>query len=180
MLNLCSNPVSSVPFILVRRSLVLRRPIFPLCERHRQRLRQSLVKWLFPLALGTHFCSPKLEGKPHLRFTCFSPGHVENAATPFSRLTQYVHMGAAAYIDEQSTSDEAVTRWRPIRNSQNGFFMFWSTAVVCHQLRTHEHVSRGIRRLIVQQFSVVVVLLTFARTFLVDIQFSEGDVGNSK
>ena len=33
-----------------------------LCEWDPQRLRQRLVKWLFPLALGTHFCSPELDG----------------------------------------------------------------------------------------------------------------------
>ena len=78
------GPISSVPFDLVRRSLVLRLPIVLLCERHRQRLRQRPAEWLSPLALGTRVCSSKLEGKPHLRFTCFSPGHVENADTVFT------------------------------------------------------------------------------------------------
>ena len=59
-----------------------------------------MVEWLNPLALGTHFCSPKMEDKPQLRFTCFSPGHVEEAATPFSRPRKFVLMGATAYIDE--------------------------------------------------------------------------------
>ena len=38
MLKLCSNPVSSVPFVLVRRSLVLRLPIVLLgpCDRTKQ------------------------------------------------------------------------------------------------------------------------------------------------
>ena len=53
------GPISSVPFDLVRRSLVLRLPIFLFCERHRQRLRQRPAEWLSPLALGTHVCSPK-------------------------------------------------------------------------------------------------------------------------
>ena len=113
-----------MPFDLVRRSLVVQLPIVLLCERHRKRLRQRSVEWLSPLALGTHVCSPKMEDKPQLRFTCFSPGHVEKAATPFSRPTQYVHTGATAYIDEQSTLDEAVTRWRPLRESHNGFSCF--------------------------------------------------------
>ena len=77
---------------------------FLLCERHRQRLRRRRVRWLFPLALGTHVCSPELEGKPHLRVTSLSPGHVENAATSFSRPTWDVvdhnHKDTAAYIDE--------------------------------------------------------------------------------
>ena len=60
---------------------------FLLCEWDLQRVRQRLVKWLFPLALGTHFCSPTFDGKPHVRVTCSSPGHVENAATSFSRPT---------------------------------------------------------------------------------------------
>ena len=89
---------------------------------HRQRLRRRRVKWLFPLALGTHVCSPKMEGKPHLRFTCFSPGHVEKAATPFSRPKKFVHMGATAYIDEQSPSDEAVSRRRPNMQIPDRFF----------------------------------------------------------
>ena len=75
---------------------------FLLCERHRQRLRQRSVEWLSPLALGTHFSSPTVDGKPHLRFTCFSPCHVEKAATPFSRPRKFVHMGATAYIDEHN------------------------------------------------------------------------------
>ena len=54
LLKLCWNPISSVPFVLVRRSLVLRLPLCLLCERHPQRLRQRLVEWLSPLALGTH------------------------------------------------------------------------------------------------------------------------------
>ena len=102
--------------------LVRRLSIFLLCERHRQRLRRRRVRWLFPLALGTHVCSPELDGKPHLRFTCFSPDHVEKAATPFSRPRKFVHMGATAYIDEQSPSDKAVSRWRPLRKSHNCFF----------------------------------------------------------
>ena len=179
MLELCSNPLSSVPFVLVRRSLMLRLSIFLLCKQHRQRLRQRRVKWLFPLALGTHVCSPKLEGKPHLRFTCFSPGHVEKAATLFSRPTKFVHMGATAHIDEQSTSNDAVSRWRPLRKSHNGFFMFWSTAVVCPQVPTHEHICRGVRRLIFRQFPVVFVLLTHAKTSLVMNNFRKG-CGKSK
>ena len=92
-----------MPFVLVRRSLVLRLPIVLLCERHRQRLRQRPVEWLSPLALGTHVISPKLDGKPHLRVTCSSPGHVENAATSFSRPTwdvvDHIHKDTTAYID---------------------------------------------------------------------------------
>ena len=79
---------------------------FLLCEWDLQRLGQRLVKWLLPLALGTQFCSPKLDGKPHLRVTCFSPGHVENAATSFSRPTwdivDHIHKDTTAYIDEHN------------------------------------------------------------------------------
>ena len=107
------GPISSVPFDLVRRSLVLRLPIVLLCERHRQRLRQRPAEWLSPLALGTRVCSSKLEGKPHLRFTC-SVQVMLKTQTPFLHPRKFVHMGATEYIDEQSASDEAVTRWRPI------------------------------------------------------------------
>ena len=106
LLKLCWNPISPVPFVLVWRSLVLRLPLCLLCERHPQRLRQRLVEWLSPLALGTHVCSFKLESKPHLRFTCFSPGHVEIAATSYSRPTwdivDHIHKDTTAYSDEHN------------------------------------------------------------------------------
>ena len=118
---------------------------FLLCELHSQRLLQRLVEGLRRLALGTHFCSPKLDCKPHLRFTCFIPRDVENAATVFPRPTRgivhHTHTDTSAYIDEQSTSDEAETRWRFDVHTLNmkipqWFSMFWSAAVVCLPLRT--------------------------------------------
>ena len=83
--------------------------------------------------------SPKLDCEPHLRFTCFTPRHVENAATVFPRPTRgivhHTHTDTSAYIGEQSTSDEAETRWRLDVHTLNmkipqWFSMFWSAAVV--------------------------------------------------
>ena len=82
--------------------------------------------------------SHKLDCEPHLRFTCFTPRHVENAATVFPRRTRgivhHTHTDTSAYINEQSTSDEAVTRWRFDVHTLNmkipqWFSVFWSAAV---------------------------------------------------
>ena len=85
----------------------------------------------------THVCPPKLDGKPHLRFTCFSPVHVENAATSFSFPTwdvvDHIHKDTAAYIDEHSrlwtrpyhdVDQMKKKRWQPLRKSHNGFPCF--------------------------------------------------------
>ena len=54
-------------------------------------------------------------------------------------------------------------------------FMFWSTAVVCPQVRTHEHICRGIRRLIFRQFPVAFVLPdTCKKNILGNVLFSDG------
>ena len=55
-------------------------------------------------------------------------------------------------------------------------FMFWSTAVVCPQLRAHEHICQGIRRLIFRQFPVVFVLPDTCKNILGNAQILGNDV----
>ena len=57
MLKLCLNPVSSVPFVLVRRSLVLRLPIVLLgpCDRTKQET--GRIRY-FPVQFESHPNNP--------------------------------------------------------------------------------------------------------------------------
>ena len=67
---------------------------------------------------------------------------VEEAATPFSRPTQNVHTGATPYIDEQSTSDEAVTRKHHNENTTTAFHVLVHSSCLSSNAYSRTHLPR--------------------------------------